>query len=299
MDRPQSPDSDEARDAELAFAADVAMREAFARNNTSPSEWLHHITSEDRAAALASLCGVEGTQAVHEHVMGMVEGDFGIFVGGSIQEPKVYKVKAVAIEYLQFQALFGWYEWALETLPSPEPIPVHELLSRRDEALDSLAPQERLDLIDRAEYEVLTHARHRGGEGEVEIAHRLLQLLGRLPEERQPVCPHTLLTPIMETFHLSNLESERPRPHLRVASARRENFLLGYVVMDDGGPVLDFASSPVARLAESDVTRCFDRGGAGLVMADGSALPIDTTPAQELLRALADRLEEYRTEVVI
>jgi len=285
-------------EASLERAAATAQAEAFARVASSPAEWLCHLTAEDRADALSSRMGHPDSAIEHEHAEATMRSDFGSYVGETTRGPMLFEVRAAAIEYLQAQALLGHLEWRWESLSVARPRPLQEILEEARTGLAELTEGAAREIREQAEFDVWTRARPRLGEGEGEIAYRVMQLLGLTKADEQPVCPHTLLTPLLEELHRSNLASERPAPHLVVSHVDRDDLTLGYVLMDGEGPVLDFASTPVARVAESRVARCFEPGG-GVLRADGVTLVSDPGSPAELLEALSERLAGYRTRVTL
>jgi hypothetical protein len=141
-------------------------------------------------------------------------------------------------------------------------------------------------------------------------AYGRLQQLGQVPYQTEYLDPLTRTTPMQDAVHQSQLESARPRPHLRVAGAQLPQRTLGYLYRDGANEwTADFAEGYDSDAAMShlnwalydvrpngvpqlrrDASGVAVRGDGGGFVFDG-VVPLDASDAERVLVEVADLVQ--------
>lgn len=135
-------------------------------------------------------------------------------------------------------------------------------------------------------------------------AYAALQAAGKVDYRVEEVDPRDWLTPLQREVSASQLQSQRPRPHLRVATAARPDETAGFVYREGTRWVFDFAEGAPNQRARAffrEILRA-DRAGMsrpardaqgrprrnadGSLVLDGT-IPLDTPDPTPVLSALA------------
>lgn len=141
-------------------------------------------------------------------------------------------------------------------------MPAESALGQASMLLSALPQDQAEAILAQAEADLALQVQPQPFEHEACRAYRVLQLLERVPYERQRVDPRTWLTPLQAQVHGTQVVSDRPRPCLRLGTADAP---LGWVYRRDGQWVQDFSESPDARRAQRMV--------GSIMRAEGGQLP--------------------------
>lgn len=194
-------------------------------------------------------------------------------------------------------------------------MPVESAERRAREALAALDTAAQAEVESRAADHLFHHVRPRPEDHATLLAYRVLQELGQVPYLREEVDPITYRTPLQAAVEQSQLQSDRPRPHLRVRDPRGET--LGFVYRtSDGRLALDFSEGREAEEAMRWIRRVLSIEPRGLPRVrhaddtpvtnpDGSfaldgVVPLNTAEPADLLRSLrAFVAKMYPAELVL
>ncbi|NOY27072.1 MAG: hypothetical protein GXP62_14480 [Oligoflexia bacterium] len=107
--------------------------------------------------------------------------------------------------------------------------------------LDAMPPGPRIELLARVDQSLAERVQPQPFERDACRAYRVLQTLGRVPYQTQTVDPLTLLTPLQAQVNQTQVQTERPHPHLRFDGAQGP---VGWVYRQGSRWVQDFSEAP-------------------------------------------------------
>lgn len=116
--------------------------------------------------------------------------------------------------------------------------------AQASDLLAAMQPAAREQLLARVDLDLAERVQPQAFESSACRAYRVLQELGRVDYVRQQVDPVTLLTPLQSQVNISQVQSQRPRPHLRFDGAEGA---VGFLYRDGSRWVQDFSEAPEAR----------------------------------------------------
>lgn len=229
-------------------------------------------------------------------------GDASPFVIENGERVFVGEVRARALT-----ALEALYQLS-KRVPDFGPLPVRKAMPAVEVTAQAAQELERLNAVERARVlaEVEQALEQRVQPASTERAllrdYLILQALGLIGYRLEEVDPQTYLTPLQAEVLASQVQNQRPLPHLRLATAEAPAQPLGFVYRDSNKRwMLDFREDATAQRAAAmvqQILRGIDRHGVPRVQRtpdgsprrnpDGSyvldgVVPLDTPAPRELL----------------
>jgi hypothetical protein len=144
--------------------------------------------------------------------------------------------------------------------------PLVEMRRAYQAAIAELSTGERDAVLARADDYLRTTVRPIPAHAPDARAYRVLQELGMVQYERQPVDPTTKLTPLQQTLYAQQLASPRTRPFLRVALRGAPDVTVGSIYRDPAKGIcaIRFSEHPAAVDAQEIVTKVLSLGYSGV-----------------------------------
>ncbi|HEU4328278.1 MAG TPA: hypothetical protein VFS21_34390 [Roseiflexaceae bacterium] len=261
---------------------------------------LHAPSAEVRLAAIDRLEDEGVTWAIPQ--LRELLGDTSPFVldhGGRVF---VGEVRARALSALEALYRLGGRKPDFGPLAVRKAMPAGEVAAKAALALGRLDMAERSRVLAEAEQILDQRVQPLDTERPLLRDYLILQALDLVDYRLEEVDPLTYLTPLQAEVLASQVQSQRPLPHLRLAAAEAPTTPLGFVYRDIGGRwTLDFREDTYGQQAAAmvqQILRGIDRRGVPRVQrtadgsprrnADGSyilngVVPLDTPAPRELL----------------
>jgi hypothetical protein len=184
----------------------------------------------------------------------------------------ISEVRAAALVTLQDRYRLVKDAWDLGPVTVRKAMPVEEAVRRAGESLTALPVERREAVLDAVDLTLARVVQPLEKDREACRAYVVLQELGEVDYLVQSVNAVSLLTPLQEEIHASQMKSPRPTPHVRFDG---DHGPVGYLYRDRHW-VLDFDESPLGRDIR-DLVRLWmgvERGGVPRVLFDADGRPL-------------------------
>ena len=204
--------------------------------------------------------------------MAKMLNDDAPFLFGHGGEQHISEVRMRALVALQDLYRQRGLDWDLGPVPVRRAMPAAEAQREATLALAQLPEKGRRLCLYEAEAYLDERVQPFDRQRPALMAYRVLQQLSRVHYELQEPQPGSLLTPLQLEVQQSQLQSERPRPHLKFSGATG---VLGYVYVTGDQWVLDFAEGPESERVEDAIRQTIGTRAASTVNDLSALVGID------------------------